>query len=72
MKNRQSAKVRGVLRDVAREKHERLTLSVALNATRAFVADDAVAASYQTLDQYRSAVLKLLALGQESPQKGSV
>ena len=60
MKNRQSAKVRGVMRDVERERHEKLTLSVTLHAAAAFVADDAVAATYQTLGQYRSALLKLL------------
>lgn len=60
VKNRQSAKVRGVLKDVERERHERLSLSVKLNAALAFVANDAVAATYQTLGQYRTALLKLL------------
>lgn len=39
---------------------ERLALAVTLNTALAFVANDAVATTYQTLGQYRTALLKLL------------
>ena len=57
-------KIDGTAREWKRKaenaQHRATTYAVVLGAASAFVADDATAATYQTLGQYRSAVLRLL------------
>jgi hypothetical protein len=58
--NRQTAKERGLKKDIERERHKANNYGVLIAALTAFIADDAVAASYQTLGQYRSALLDII------------
>jgi hypothetical protein len=60
MKNRQSAKERGLMKDIERERNMRLTASIRLSMVKAFVASDESAMTYQGIGQYRTALLKLL------------
>lgn len=58
--NRQNAKERRLRDDIQRERMRAGNYLIAIGAVTSFVADDGVAATYQTLGQYRTALLKLL------------
>lgn len=58
--NRQTAKERSWRKDLDRERNRRIDAELVLDVTTAFVASDSAALPYQTLGQYRAAVLSLL------------
>lgn len=60
MKNRQTAKERGLHKDIECERNLRIDAEIRLHAASVFVSSDAIAISYQTLGQYREAITKLL------------
>jgi hypothetical protein len=60
MKNRQSAKERGLRQEIERERHLRFDAEIRLHAATAFVSSDEIAVTYQSLGQYREAVMRLL------------